>query len=602
MLKSPLVVIALILYGLSVTVNAQAPGSGFDLSNYGVRIQPDKRLITVLATLEMAVTRTADGREVKLINAPLTEKGERFRERLLADNAGLNEDLRRRISAFVLAHKRRNPQLSDAELLSPFVSMAYALSPVPELADPVITSDLPGKLLDVLDFAPLVREFYRRSGISGKLDDYAKLYILETDPVLRPTSRAMVSELLDYLHTRPKLTIVDKVTVETRKAKGSPNTTLRKTEVKTSERRFHIVPEMLAPKGNVTLLNIRDDYYVVVPPDTDMRFSEARRAFLQFVLDPIVLANAKEVEPIRNWVRPILEELRRSDASISPDVFLTITRSLVAAVDVRNAIFEQIESATARAREKISTLKTDEEKRAVVAELDRLKASLSDEAALRLWEDYQKGAVLSFFFAEQLKGVEESGFDIANSLREMIASFDPVKETARVAASAEPRERAMASRELRRASADRVSASVIENPVTARLLEIQKLIEARDLNKASAELRKLAAENPGDPRIYYNIGRVAGLIAATLNDNEQLESKLVEAQVAYSNVIRTATPNTDRALLSLTYVALGKIYEHFNDTAYAIRLYDEAIKLDDVAGGAFRDAIAAKQRLIRQQQ
>jgi hypothetical protein len=204
----------------------------------------------------------------------------------------------------------------------------------------------------------LVREFYRRSGISGKLDDYAKLYILETDPVLRPTSRAMVSELLDYLHTRPKLTIVDKVTVETRKAKGSPNTTLRKTEVKTSERRFHIVPEMLAPKGNVTLLNIRDDYYVVVPPDTDMRFSEARRAFLQFVLDPIVLANAKEVEPIRNWVRPILEELRRSDASISPDVFLTITRSLVAAVDVRNAIFEQIESATARAREKISTLKT----------------------------------------------------------------------------------------------------------------------------------------------------------------------------------------------------------------------------------------------------
>lgn len=602
MFKSPIAIIVLSLIFVAVAVNAQAPGSGFDLSNYGVRIQPDKRLIVVLATLEMATTRSADGREEKLIKTPLTEKGERFREQLLADNAGLNEDLRRRISAFVSAHKRRNPQLPDAELISPFVSMAYALGPVPELADPVITSDLPGKLLDVLDFAPLVREFYRRSGISGKLDDYAKLYILETDPVLRPTSRAMVSELLDYLHTRPKLTIVDKVTVETRKAKGSPNTTLRKTEIKTSERRFHIVPEMLAPKGNVTFLNIRDDYYVVVPPDTDMRFSEARRAFLQFVLDPIVLTNAKEVEPIRNWSRPILEELRRSDPSISPDVFLTITRSLVAAVDVRNGVFRQIESATARARERISTLNTDEEKRAVVAELDRLKSSLADEAALRLWEDHQKGAVLSFFFAEQLKGVEESGFDIANSLREMIAAFDPVKETARVAASAEARERAMAARELRRSSADRVSASMIENPVTARLLEIQKLIEARDLNKASAELKKLAAENPGDPRIHYNIGRVAGLIAATLDDNEQLENKLLEAQVAYSNVIRTATPSTDRALLSLTYVALGKIYEHFNDNAYAIRLYDEAIKLDDVAGGAFRDAIAAKQRLLRQQQ
>jgi tetratricopeptide (TPR) repeat protein len=596
---------ALILWALllsSATVYAQAPGAGFDLSNYGVRIQPDKRLIVVLSALEMATARTTDGREEKLIKTPLTEKGDRFREQLLADNAGLNEDLRRRISTFVQNYKRRNPQMSDAEIVSPFVSMAYALTPVPELADPVVTMDLPGRLLDVLDFAPLVREFYRRSSISTKLDDYAKAYLTDTDPLLRPSSRAMVSELLDYLHTRPRLSIVERVNVETQKAKGRPNTTIRKTELKASERRFYIVPEMLAPKGNIIFLNIRDEYFVVVPPDTDMRFSEARRAFLQFVLDPIVLANAREVEPIRTWVKPLLEDLRKTDPSISPDVFLTITRSLVAAVDVRNGAFEQIELATARSRERIAALKSDEEKRAVVAELDKFKASLADETALRLWEDYQRGAVLSFFFAEQLLGIEESGFDIANSLREMIASFDPIKETARVIASAEPRQRALAARELRRASAERNSASVIENPVTSRLLEIQRLIDSRDLAKASAELKKLSAENPNDPRIFYNLGRVAGLTAAGLEDQEQQENKLLEAQVAYSNVIRTSTAATDRALLSLTYVALGRIYEHFGDNSYAMRMYDEAIKLDDVAGGAFRDAIAAKQRLLRQQQ
>ncbi|QQS33872.1 MAG: hypothetical protein IPM50_04650 [Acidobacteriota bacterium] len=583
----------------SVAAVAQAPGSGFDLSNYGVRIQPDKRLIVVLATLEMASARTADGRDQKLINTPLTEKGERFREQLLADNAGLNEDLRRRISLFVQNYKRRNPQMSDAEIVSPFVSMAYALTPVPELADPVITNDLPGRLLDVLDFAPLVREFYRRSSISSKLEDYAKTYLTDTDPLLRPSSRAMVSELLEYLNTRPQLSVVERVNVETQKAKGRPNTTIRKTELKSSDRRFYIVPEKLASKGNIVFLNIRDDYYVVVPPDTDMRFSEARRAFLQFVLDPIVFTNAKEVGPIREWARPLLEDLRKTDTNISPDIFLTMTRSLVAAVDVRNGEFEHVALATARSRESIAELKTDEEKRAVVAELDRFKSSLADESALRLWEDYQRGAVLSFFFAEQLKGVEESGFDIANSLREMIAAFDPIKETGRVLASSEARQRAIAARELRRATNER--GTVSENPVTSKLLDIQKLIDSRDLAKAASELKKLSTDNPNDPRVFYNIGRVAALAAATIEDPEQQEAKLLEAQVAYSNVIRTATAATDRALLSLTYVALGRIYEHFNDNGYAMRLYDEAIKLDDVAGGAFRDAIAAKQRLLRQQ-
>ena len=37
-----------------------------------------------------------------------------------------------------------------------------------------------------------------------------------------------------------------------------------------------------------------------------------------------------------------------------------------------------------------------------------------------------------FYFAEQLKGVEDSGFDIASSMREMILSFDPTKEIGQI--------------------------------------------------------------------------------------------------------------------------------------------------------------------------
>lgn len=592
-------VLVIIFSVFSINILGQDAPAGFNLANYGVRIEADKRLIMVLCTLEMARTKNDAGEFVKTINTPLSEKGTKFREQLLADNVNLSEDLRQKISVFVTQYKKRHPQSTDADVVAPFISMAYTLTPVPELADPVVTNDLPGNLLDVLDFAPLVREFYRRSGIGGKLDDYVKSYRMEADGVLRGSARDMVSELLDYLHTRPKLFFAERVTVQTQKGK-SKSTTLQKVEIREHERRFFVVPEMLAPQGNVNFLNIRDDYFVILPPDKDLSFSDVRRAYLQFVIDPLVLSNSKEISIIRDWAKPLLDERRKSNAAITPDIFLTVTRSLVAAVDVRETENVRSRIATEQARQKIAQVKTDAEKRQVSADLEKYKQSLADESVLQLFEDYEKGSILSFYFAEQLKGIEDSGFDIAASLREMIASFDPAKETNRVAESAEARKRAIVAREERKAHPENRTIAA-ENPVTTRLLEIRKTIDARDFVKANADLKQLLAENPSEPRIYYNIGRVASLSAEGLTDAEAQARKLLEAKVAYSNVLRTATTNTDKALLSLTYVALGRIFEFFNDKAYAVKLYDKAIDLDDVTGGAFNDAIAAKQRLLKPQ-
>src|SRR5580765_3598630 len=124
------------------SVSGQTVPTGFDLANYGVRIEPDKRLIVVLAALEMASTKNAAGADEKLINTPLTEKSAAFREKLLLDNATLPEDLRRKITAFVTQYKRSHPKLTDAQIVAPFISMAYTLSEVPELNDPFITNDL----------------------------------------------------------------------------------------------------------------------------------------------------------------------------------------------------------------------------------------------------------------------------------------------------------------------------------------------------------------------------------------------------------------------------------------------------------------------------
>jgi len=578
----------------AIGASAQNLPAGFDLSNYGVRIEPDKRLLTVLATLEMARSLDPQTPNAKLINTPLSDQSTAFREKLLADNANVPDDLRRRISIFVTQYKKRHATRTDAEIVTPFIAMAYALTPAPEFADPVITTDLPGDLLDVLDFAPLVREFHRRSAISSKLDDYLKEYRADSDRTLRGSAREMVGELLDYLHTRPVLVFRERVKTQTRKT-GSKQI-IEKIELRENQRNFYIVPEKLAPKGNVNFLNIRDDYYVIVPPDTDVSFSDARRAFLRFVVDPLILEHQKDLGAIREWAKPLLADLQKTNANVSPDGFLSVSRSLVAAIDIRQTEFAQARIATDQARQKIATLKTDAEKRAVTGELEKFKQALSDEATLQLYEDYERGAVLSFYFAEQLKGIEDSGFDIAASLRDMILSFDAAKETARVAGTLDARKRAVAAREERKKNPETRTAT---NPVTERLIEIDKIIAAKNYAKAGAELNQLKLQYPSEPRIYYQIGRVAGLTAAGMTDSDAQLTKLLEAKTALTNVLNTATDKTDKALLSLTYVALGRIFESQSENGMALKLYDKAIEFGDIPNSGFREAFAAKQQLLK---
>ncbi|MBK9767723.1 MAG: hypothetical protein IPP63_12270 [Chloracidobacterium sp.] len=234
-----------------------------------------------------------------------------------------------------------------------------------------------------------------------------------------------------------------------------------------------VVPEMLAPAGNIIFLNVKDDYYLVLPPDKDLSNTDARRAFLQYVVDPLVLKNSKDIGLIREQVKLLLDERRKTDPSISPDVFLTISRSLVSAIDARQIEFTRSQIATEQARVKIETMKTVPEKRAVSAELDRQKIQLADETALMLSDAYERGAVMSFYFAEQLKGTENSGFDIASSLREMIATFDASKEMDRLARNADAKQRALAAREARRKNPIAIETAA-DNPVTKRLLDIQK--------------------------------------------------------------------------------------------------------------------------------
>lgn len=587
---------AILLFTVAAGVNINAQQrAGFDLSNYGVRIEPDKRVMIVLAALDSARTEDADGKSIRSLNTPLSTEGTAFRDLLSSDLLKMPDDLRRKISAFVNRYKSNNPKLSDSEIIAPFISMAYSLTPAPELADPIVTSSLPGNVLNVLDFAPLVREFNRRTTVSQNIDDYVKRYNSVANGQLRSTANEMVGDLLQYMHTRPEIYFEESVKVQSNRSGRSQ---VKGIEKRSRERRFFIVPEMLAPKDTVIFLNVRDDYYVIIPPDTDLSFSDVRRAFLQFVLDPLILKSSKDIDLIREPVTKFLNDRRAVNPEQSPDVFLVLSRSLAAAIDIQQRETERIAVTTAQARQRIDNEKTPEEKRKISAELERVKKEFADDSILEMSKEYERGNVFVFYFADKLSGVEESGFNISSSLRDMILSLDPAKEANRLAENADARGRALAAREAGRA----VETTLTQNPVTESLLAVQKTIDAKNYAIAESDLKDLLEKYPDDARIYYNLGRLASLQAETLQEPESQQRKLVESKVAYENVIRISQKQTvDAALLSLTYTALGRIYEFFNNSAMALALYEKAISIGPVARGAYDESLSAKARLIKQQ-
>jgi len=567
----------------SLTSFGQKSGNKFHLSDYGVKIKPDKRLILVMASLEIAGMRTV-----------LSTKGEQFRKTLDSDLSTVSPEIKEKIRSFVSQYRKRHPKKSVAEVTAPFISLAYSLTETPELNAPERSIDLPDDLLEVLDFAEIIKRLYKSPGFASFIDSYFKTYS-ETGDLLQPSAEAMVRDLLDYLHTKPRLIYLEKIRTKSKKGKEK---TIRVDTVR-HQRNFSIVPELLASKGTINFLNIQDNYYAVVSPETNLRSSEVRRAYLQFVLDPLVLENAKDIAVHRPAIKKLLDERRKKGAAVSPDVLLAVSRSLVAAADIREKEYRKGRIATNQARNRIDTKRTKAEKNEVSDELQRYKSALADDAALELSNSYENGAVLAFYFAQKLRGTEDSGFDIANSLGDWISSLEPNGEKDRLSEYATAKNRAVEKRRAGKITETNLG----KNPVTDKLVEIDKLIEAKKYLEAEKELKTLLNKNPDQARIYYALGEVVNLSAGQLKDPKEIKKRLQVAIVHYSNAIRSVapftkdTPEADKAWASRSYFALGRIYEFYEQNAYALKIYEAALSMGRVRGGAYAKALKAKEKL-----
>lgn len=568
--------------------------SAFDLAEFGVQLQPDSRLIIMMAALDAAgFDPTPTGKDPSA-----------FRQLVRKDQAGLDAGLRERLSNFYQRNKLPAPAIA-ADQASRYISLAYALGQPPLLEAPERSEELPGGVLEVLDFAPLVAEFYRRSGIGERLVAYTRAYQAEGDR-LRPAAAEMVRSVLSYLHTRPILVSTERVKVKSPDKKHSSAVVY---STRQHERRFFIVPDLLAAPGAINFRVIADDYYAIIPETTDPTSSELRRGFFQFVIDPLILKFNKQIATQRDQIKQLIEARTKAEGTVSTDVFIVVRHSMVAAADARYEESVRLAGVMARQRRRLEQARDDAARAAIAKEAEAARAAIADETTARLAEEYENGAVLDFFYADQMRDFQSSGFDIGNFFGEMVVGFDVAKESRRLADNSTARDRALAARKAH----PRYSAWLIDpgseareptessrNPALIKsFAEVERLLQTRSYEAAESRLKSLLQEYPGDPRLFFTLGQTASLWARDTTDDELQTQRLNRSLANYRLAVAAAAPESDQGLLSRAHESMGRILAFLDQKDEALKEFEAAIKIGRVAGGAFDDAVSGKKKLIQ---
>lgn len=559
------------------------------LAEYGVEIAPEPRLIVVMAALEAAGWDAG--------------KESRFRAEVRNNLQNLDPSLRASLQRFYALHKQ--PNATPAEQSAPYISLAYAIGNAPSF-EILRSDDLPADVQDVLDFAPLVREFYRKSNFAERLPAYLELYRAEGERLSAPVA-AMLRATLSYLHTRPITSFTERVKVETPSSDAKKKKEMPKLKTTVErERRFRIVPELLAASGAINLRVVGENYYAVVPFGIDPTASELRRAYLQYLVDPLISRANREIALKRPAIRQLLDERKAAKPNLDyPDIFTATARSLVAAADVRmteTARLENISRQTSAQLQRLTAAKNpnvETQKAALVKQSETAREAVEDESVAQLSDAYERGAVLAFYFAEQLKGIETSGFDIAASFADMVSTLNATRESKRLDDSAGQRARALAAR---RAAREREAQGDTEvDAKHERLIKsldaVDEMLRAKKYTEAQERLQQLAGEFKGEPRIFFAFAQVARQSATDAFDQKIINERLKRALSNYRLAIAAASLDTDRQLIARAHVASGRILVYFEKTDDATKEFDAAIALGKEAGSAYTEAQNEKKKL-----
>jgi hypothetical protein len=227
------------------------PRAGFITpSEANVWIAPDVRTFVVMAAVNAA------GFDYETGGQPLSPA----RAELRKDLSKLDPAVKEKLEAFYKAHRRQN--VDEAADAVRYAALSLMMTPPPAFTV-YQSSDraVPDDLQPLLDFVPLVREFYVKSGIRELVpkymsvgDAYASAY--------RKAIGELIYAVLEYFHTEPQTVIHMRPLVITT---GEAEARIRKSTVveRSRTRQVFVIPDPLAALNTSIvrgdLLNQKED-------------------------------------------------------------------------------------------------------------------------------------------------------------------------------------------------------------------------------------------------------------------------------------------------------------------------------------------------------
>lgn len=557
--------------------SAEAPGF-ITPSEANVRIEADSRTFVVMAALNMA------GFDYETGGQPLSPA----RVELRKDLAKLDPQIKEKLATYYKAHRR--PGVEESADAARYIALSLMMTAPPAFS--VYQSPerpLPQDLLPLLDFIPLLREFYVKSGIRELVPKYVSIGTAYTAAYRTPIGE-LIYEVLDYFHTVPETVISMRPlvvkTISPDAARKQKTTVVSRNRT----RQVFVIPEPLAAMDTSTvrgdILNqkedllsrrIGDDYIVIVGPSRTVATEPVRQALIRFVIDPLVERHLRVSLGYKDPILKLVASVPTAAPEYTNSVYLVVRESLAQAAEARM-----------RRMRSIAT-----------------RGSYSEDDALYdVTQAYLSGAVLSFHFYDTLSGLEKVGISFEDVFDEMVATTNFEREAGR-AKEFEPlvaRVSADRARPAKTAGRDDVSMGSL----ASKMLASDDLIRQRKYSEARAILSEVLTLQPNNARALYGMAQITTQTASPVelnpnaDENDKIQAqhdRLEQAIKLYRKAIETASKDSEQWVIQWSHVLLGRIFDFQEFRADAIGEYEKAIALGpDIPNGAYKEAIEGKQR------
>jgi len=557
-------------------------GAGFIApSEANVRISPDVRTFVVMAALNIAGFDYESGGQAL---SPA-------RVELRKDLAKLDPQIKEKLASFYQAHRR--PGVDETSDAARYAALSLLMTEPPGFTV-YQSSDrpLPADLQTIVDFVPLVREFYIKSGIRQLVPKYMGIGEAYATALRGPVGM-VIYDVLDYFHTRPETVIsMRPLVVKTGEAEGKTEKTTVVSRSRT--RQVFVVPDPLAPrdtaivrgdilnqKEDILARRVGDDYIVIIGPARSPSADSVRQAMIRFVIDPMVERHLKTSLEFKDPISKLVAGVPTASKEYTNSVYLVIRESLAQATEAR---LRRINSIASKG------------------------AYTEDYAVFDLAQAYLRGAVLSFHFYESLSGFEKVGIGIEDFFDHMVANAKFDREAVRSKEFEPIVARVSASRsKLSRPNNDSegAAAEAVMGAMGAKVLKSDDLIRQKKFGEARAILDEVLGVEPNNARALYGMAQVVTQMASAAeldpktdeNDKIQMQHDRLERAIKlYRRAIENASKDSERWLIQWSHVLLGRILDFQEFRADALSEYEKAIAMGELPNGAYKEALEGKQR------